>query len=102
MYLFNPKKAQLIKKNRSTEDFVYDDEDIQEPIEIDVIPYNVDQAIQYGIYTVPEATGYFIVRSKVDIREGDMIIFQNREYSVLDIQDNWVFNKIESIEVAVK
>lgn len=102
MYLFNPKKAQLIKKNRSTEDFVYDDEDIQEPIEIDVIPYNVDQAIQYGIYTVPEATGYFIVRSKVDIREGDMIIFQNREYAVLDIQDNWVFNKIESIEVAVK
>lgn len=102
MYLFNPKKAQLIKKNRSNQDFVYDDEDIEEAITIDVIPYNVDQAIQYGIYTVPEATGYFIIRSKVDIREGDMIIFNDRQYSILDIQDNWVFNKIESIEVAVK
>ena len=102
MYLFNPKKAQLIKKNRSNQDFVYDDEDIEEAITIDVIPYNVDQAIRYGIYTVPEATGYFIIRSKVDIREGDMIIFNDRQYSILDIQDNWVFNKIESIEVAVK
>lgn len=102
MYLFNPKKAQLIKKNRSTEEFVYDDEDVLEPITIDVIPYNVDQAIQYGIYTVPEATGYFIVRSKLDIREGDMIIFQDRQYSVLHIRDNWVFNKVENIEVAIK
>lgn len=102
MYLFNPKKAQLIQKNRSTEDFVYDDEDVKEEIDIDVIPYNIDQAIQYGIYTVPEATGYFIVRSKLDIREGDMIIFQDRQYSVLHIRDNWVFNKIENIEVAVK
>jgi hypothetical protein len=102
MYLFNPKKAQLIKKNRSTEEFVYDDEDVSEPITIDVIPYNVDQALQYGIYTVPEATGYFIVRSKLDIREGDMIIFQGRQYSVLHIRDNWVFNKVENIEVAIK
>lgn len=102
MYLFNPKKAQLIKKNRSTEEFVYDDEDVLEPITIDVIPYNVDQAIQYGIYTVPEATGYFIIRNKVDIREGDMITFNNRQYSVLKVHDTWVFNKIESIEVAVK
>lgn len=102
MYLFNPLKAQLIQKNRSTEDFVYDDEDKKEEISIDVIPYNVDQAIQYGIYTVPEATGYFIVRSKLDIREGDMIVFNDRQYSVLHIKDNWVFNKIESIEVAVK
>lgn len=102
MYLFNPKKAQLIKKNRSTEEFVYDDEDVLEPITIDVIPYNVDQALQYGIYTVPEATGYFIARSKLDIREGDMIIFQDRQYSVLHIRDNWVFNKVENIEVAIK
>lgn len=102
MYLFNPMKAQLIQKNRSTEDFVYDDEDVKEAIEIDVIPYNIDQAIQYGIYTVPEATGYFIVRSKVDIAEGDMILFHDKQYSVLHIKDNWVFNKIENIEVAVK
>lgn len=101
MYLFNPKKAQLIRKNRNT-DFVYDDEDVETAIKIDVIPYNVDQAIRYGIYTVPEATGYFIIRSKVDIREGDMITFNNRQYSVLKVHDTWIFNKIESIEVAVK
>ena len=101
MYLFNPKKAQWIAKNRNT-DFVYDDEDIEEAVTIDVIPYNVDQAIRYGIYTVPEATGYFIVRSKVSIKEGDQIIFNNRQYSVLEVIDNWVFNKIESIEVIVK
>ena len=101
MYLFNPKKAQLIRKNRNT-DYVYDDEDVKESISLDVIPYNVDQAIRYGIYTVPEATGYFIIRHNADIREGDMITFNNRQYSVLKVQDNWVFNKIESIEVAVK
>lgn len=101
MYLFNPKKAQLIRKNRNT-DYVYDDEDYEETISLDVIPYNVDQAIRYGIYTVPEATGYFIIRHNADIREGDMITFNNRQYSVLKVQDNWIFNKIESIEVAVK
>lgn len=101
MYLFNPKKAQLIRKNRNT-DYVYDDEDVKESISLDVIPYNVDQAIRYGIYTVPEATGYFIIRHNADIREGDMITFNNRQYSVLKVIDNWVFNKIESIEVAVK
>ena len=101
MYLFNPKKAQLIRKNRNT-DYVYDDEDVEKSISLDVIPYNVDQAIRYGIYTVPEATGYFIIRHNADIREGDMIAFNNRQYSVLKVIDNWVFNKIESIEVAVK
>jgi hypothetical protein len=101
MYLFNPKKAQLIRKNRNT-DYVYDDEDVEETISLDVIPYNVDQAIRYGIYTVPEATGYFIIRHNADIREGDLITFNNRQYSVLKVQDNWIFNKIESIEVAVK
>lgn len=102
MYLFNPKKAQLIQKNRDTINTEYDDEDIEQSIDIDVIPYNVDQAISYGIYTVPEATGYFIVRNKVDIREGDMIIFNNRQYSVLEIVDSWIFNRVESIEVVVK
>ena len=101
MYLFNPKKANLIRKNHNT-DYVYDDEDVEEAISLDVIPYNVDQAIRYGIYTVPEATGYFIIRHNADIREGDLITFNNRQYSVLKVQDNWIFNKIESIEVAVK
>ena len=101
MYLFNPFKAEWIPKNRDT-NYVYDDEDIKRPIKIDVIPYNQDQAIRYGIYSVPEATGYFIVRAKVDIQTGDQIIFRGKKYSVLEVMDNWVFNKLESIEVAVK
>lgn len=101
MYLFNPFKAKLIAKNRDT-DFVYDDEDKEEPKTLDVIPYNIDQAIRYGIYTVPEATGYFIIRSKVKIREGDQIEFEGRKFSVLHVKDNWIFNKLASIEVAVK
>lgn len=102
MYLFNPKKAQWIAKNRDTNETEYDDEDFEEAVEIDVIPYNVDQAIRYGIYTVPEATGYFIIRSKVSIREGDEIIFNGRQYSVMKVIDNWIFNQIESIEVIVE
>ena len=101
MYVFNPRKAKLIQKNRGA-DSVYDDEDMNTPIDIDVIPYNVDQAIRYGIYTVPEATGYFIIRSKVDIWEGDQIIFNTRKYSVIKVIDNWIFNKIENITIAVR
>lgn len=101
MYLVNPKKAQLIRKNRNT-GFVYDDEDIERTINIDIIPYNTNQAIKYGLYTDPEASGYFIVRSRTDIKEGDMIVFQGRQYSVLKVKDNWIFNKVESIEVVVK
>jgi hypothetical protein len=29
-------------------------------------------------------------------------LFHGKQYSVLQIKDNWVFNKIENIEVAVK
>ena len=101
MYLFNPFKAKWIAKNRDT-NYVYDDEDKQTPKTIDVIPYNIDQAIRYGIYTVPEATGYFIIRSKVKIREGDQILFEGKKFSVIKVIDNWMFNKLANIEVAVK
>ena len=101
MYLFNPFKAQWIAKNRN-KNFVYDTEDVEKPVQIDVIPYNADQAISYGIYTVPEATGYFIIRSKVDVQTGDKIIFKGKQYSVIKVIDNWLFNHLASIEVAVK
>jgi hypothetical protein len=54
------------------------------------------------MYTVPEATGYFIVKRNTDIREGDQIVFRNKTYTVLKLSDNWIFNRVESIEVAVK
>lgn len=100
MFLVNGMKAILIQYNRKESGY-YDDEDKQSKV-IKVIPYSVDDAIRFGIYTVPEATGYFIVRRKTDIKEGDQIIWRNKTYTVLKVQDNWLYNRIESLEVAVK
>lgn len=101
MYNVNGMVATLIQYNRNDDDNIYDDQDTQE-IDIVVCPYNVDQAERFGIYTVPEATGYFIVKSKVNVREGDQIIFNNNEYTVLKVQDNWIWNKLANISIAVK
>ena len=101
MYNVNGKIATLIQYNRNDEDSIYDDEDKKE-LDIVVCPYNVDQAIRFGIYTIPEATGYFIIKSKVDVREGDQIIFNNQEYTILKVQDNWIWNKLANISIAVK
>jgi hypothetical protein len=100
MFLTNGFKATLIQYNRNSSEY-YDDEDKQTK-QIKVIPYNVDDAIRFGIYTVPEATGYLIIRRKTDIKEGDQIMFRNKTYTVLRVADNWIFNRIESLEVAVK
>ena len=100
MYNVNGMKATLIQNNRN-ESSVYDDQDkISKPII--VCPYSVDQAIRFGIYTIPEATGYFIVKGNVPIREGDQIYFKGATYSVLHVKDNWIWNKIVNFTVAVK
>lgn len=101
MYNVNGMVATLLQFNRNDEESIYDDQDKQE-LDIVVCPFNVDQAISYGIYTVPEATGYFIVKSKVDVREGDQLIFNNKKYTILKIQDNWLWNKVANISIAVK
>ena len=101
MYNVNGKIATLIQYNRNDEESIYDDEDKKE-LDIVVCPYNVDQAVRFGIYTMPEATGYFIIKSKVDVREGDQIIFNNQEYTILKVQDNWIWNKLANISIAVK
>ena len=100
MFNMNGMSATLIKNNRGTSG-IYDDQDKTEE-KIKVCPYNVDQAIRFGIYTIPEATGYFIVKSGIDIKEGDQILFRGITYSVLKIYDNWIWNKIANISVAVK
>ena len=100
MFNVNGMSATLIQNNRGSSTY-YDDQDKTE-ITIKVCPYNVDQAIRFGIYTVPEATGYFIVKRGTDIKEGDQIVFNNNTYSVLKVMDNWVWNKIANISVAVK
>lgn len=100
MYNVNGMKATLIQNNRN-ESSVYDDQDkTRKPIV--VCPYSVDQAIRFGIYTIPEATGYFIIKSKVSVREGDQIEFRGATFSILHVKDNWIWNKLANISVAVK
>lgn len=100
MFNVNGMWATLVQNNRNTS-AIYDDQD-KSTINIKVCPYNVDQAIRFGIYTIPEATGYFIVKKDVDIKEGDQIEIQGRYYSVLQVNDNWEWNKIANKSVAVK
>ena len=100
MYNVNGIKATLIQNNRGVSS-VYDDQD-KRSIPIVVCPYSVDQAVRFGIYTIPEATGYFIVKSKVNIKEGDQILLRGNTFSVLHVKDNWIWNKVANISVAVK
>ena len=100
MFNVNGMAATLIQNNRGTSTF-YDDQDKTE-VDIKVCPYNVDQAVKFGLYTIPEATGYFIVKAGTDVKEGDQIIFNDITYSILKVQDNWVWNKIANISLAVK
>ena len=100
MFNVNGVAATLIQNNRTTSG-IYDDQDKTE-IDIVVCPYNVDQAIQFGVYTIPEATGYLIVKNDVDVKEGDQIILNEKIYSVLKVQDNWLWNKIANIGLQVK
>ena len=100
MFNTNGIKAVLIKNNRYESSY-YDDQD-KEYEDVVVCPYNVDQSVRFGIGTVPEATGYFILKNTVDVQEGDQLQFNNNTYSILKVQDNWIWNKIVNYTVAVK
>lgn len=97
MYLAKPQKA-VLKKIRG--DSVYDDEDSTE-VDIDLVHYNTDMAIRFGIVSVPEAKGYFITRN-IDVKEGDQIIYNSHIYTVIQVNDRWQFNKVVNIVLAVK
>lgn len=101
MFLFNGFNATLIQNNRNEDSSFYDDEDKQE-VNVKVIPYDQDQSIKFDTYSVPEATGYFVLPRNTDVKEGDQIIYNGRKYSILKVQDNWLFNRIENIIVVVK
>jgi hypothetical protein len=116
MILVNSQKATLRKFNRNTynyeQDNFYDDQNYTTET-IKVVPYNVDQAIRFGIYTIPEATGYYMVNRDVDVREGDQIIFigkflntkmdlTEKILTVLKVEDAWNFNRVENKMVIVK
>lgn len=101
MYNVNGMNATLIQYNRNDSESIYDDKDTQ-TIDIVVCPYSVDQAIRYGIYTIPEASGYFIIKNDVDARKGDQLEFKGHTYTILDVKDNWIWNKLANISIAVK
>lgn len=109
MFLVNAMSGTLIKRNRPVYDDnnnlvnqpVYDDEVMVE-VPVKLCPYNQDIRIAFGVYTIPEAEGYYIVKSKTDIKEGDQITFMGKTYSVIKVKDNWIWNRIENYTVAVK
>lgn len=101
MFLMNGFKAKLIKFNRNGKSLAYDDEDkIEENIK--VIPYNADDSISFGTYTVPEATGSLMVRRNVDVKEGDQIKIGDKTFTVIKWADKWIYNRIEYKVVWIK
>lgn len=103
MFLVNGMNATLIQYNRtkSKGNDIYDDEDTK-TTNIVLCPYNSDMSINFGKYTVPDASGYFIIKRATDVKEGDQIEYEGHTYTILDVRDNWIWNRIESYTVAVK
>lgn len=105
MFLVNGIKCTLRQFNRTNDNSFYDDQNYQD-IPIKVCPYDVDQAVKFGVYTHPEATGYYQIPRYVDVREGDQIIFKTKTreviHTILKVQDEWCFNRIENYICAVK
>lgn len=100
MFNVNGLPAKLIQNNRNESEY-YDDQDKQE-VNIKVCPYNVDMAVKFGINTVPKATGYFIVKAKTPVKEGDQLIIDGKTFSIIKVQDDWIWNKVANIILAVK
>ena len=106
MFLVNGMKAKLRQFNRDEDDNIYDDQNYKE-IFIKCCPYNSDESINFGIYTHPEATGYYQVGRLVDVKVGDQIIYlgkyaDNKVHTVLKVQDSWIFNRVENKIIVVK
>lgn len=102
MFNVNGFKATLIQNNRSTEDTDYYDDQNKKEVEIKVCPYNVDAKVRFGEYTTAEATGYFITKAGTDVETGDELIIDGHKYSILDVKDDWIWNKVANIILAVK
>ena len=43
-----------------------------------------------------------LVKYNVDDKEGDQVIFNNETYTIIDVKDNWIWNKIANYTIAVK
>lgn len=103
MFITNGLPATLIKRNRGNDvnTGVWDDEyTLTEDVVI--CPYNQDIRVAFGVYTIPEAEGYYIVKNTTDVKEGDQITFMDNTYTIIKVKDNWIWNKIANFTVAVK
>ena len=100
MFNVNGLNAILIQNNREESEY-YDDQ-VKKELEIKVCPYNTDQLVRFGIDTVNEGTGYFIIRSDVDALQGDQLIFNGITYSILEVKDDWLWNKVANKILVVK
>ena len=100
MFNVNGISAVLIQNNRNDSSY-YDDQDKQE-VNIVVCPYNADISVKFGTDTIAQAKGYFIVKGDTPVKEGDQLIVGGKTFSIIDVQDNWIWNKIANITLAVK
>lgn len=103
MFITNGLPATLIKRNRGNDENtgVWDDEYTLTE-DVVVCPYNQDIRVAFGVYTIPEAEGYYIVKNTTDVKEGDQITFMDNTYTIIKVKDNWIWNKIANFTVAVK
>lgn len=93
--------AVLVQRNRTENNDVYDDENKQS-VTIQITPINADMAIKYGTYTIPQATHYFVTKGNVDVKEGDELEYDNQTYSIIGVNDNWIWNHLANIVLVVK
>ena len=112
MILVNSQLATLRQFNRTDDNQYFDDQNYKD-ISIKVVPYDVDDLIKFGIYTIPEAKGFFMVNRNVDVRKGDQIMFKgkflnknielvDKKLTVIEVKDSWIFNRLENQIVIVK
>lgn len=101
MMLANGKRAILRQFNRDDDNEMYDDESYKDKV-IKIVPYKMDDTIKFGISSYPEATGFFQIDRRIDVLEGDQVIFQNKKYTILKLADSWLFGRIENKIVYVK
>lgn len=109
MFLINGMKAKLRLFNRTDNEEVFDDQNFQD-VFIKCCPYNSDQCINFGIYTIPEATGYYQVPRWVNVKPGDQITFLGKTgdiideqvHTILKVYDEWYFNRVENKILVIK
>lgn len=106
MFLVNGMRAKLRQFNRNENNEVFDDQNYKE-ITIKCCPYDCESTIKFGIYTVPEATGYYQVPRQVDVKAGDQIIYlgkysDGKVHTILKVQDSWLYNRVENKIIVVK